>query len=54
MPIGDGGGGCNLLPEMVTKDHKRSGMGVLRGWWDQGKHDTPVHFCRQNGNEDKL
>ena len=31
MPIGDRGGGCNLLLEMVTKTTKEVAWGGLRG-----------------------
>lgn len=31
MPIGDGGGGCNLLPEMVTKTTREAAWGYLGG-----------------------
>ena len=31
MPIGDGGGGCNLLPEMVTETKREAAWGCLGG-----------------------
>lgn len=31
MPIGDGGGGCNLLLEMVTKTTREAAWGCLGG-----------------------